>query len=101
MKEHIGGLHADQVYLNIILLEAVHQDDRARLEEVLILLHYACWDGLEQLMHGIQSKLPLLPFFVLSLFHYDRFVPIERFLGSSGIDFNTIERSLTEVDDVD
>ena len=47
LKEDNGGLHADQVYLNIILLEAVHQDDRARLEEVLIFLHYACWDRLE------------------------------------------------------
>ena len=52
-------------------------------------------------MHGIQRLLPLLPFFVLTLLHYDRFVPVERFLGSSGINFNAIECSLTEVDDVD
>ena len=101
LEEDIGGLHANQVYLNIVLLKAVHQDDRARLEEVFVFLHYATGNGLEHLMHGVQSELPLLPLLVLTLLHYDRFIPIERLLGSSGIDFNAIERTLTEVDDVD
>ena len=67
LEEDISGLHADQVYLNIVLLKAVHQDYRARLKEVLVFLHYASGDGLKQLMHGIQGKLPLLPLFVLTL----------------------------------
>ena len=95
MEEDIRGLHANQVYLNIVLLEAVHQDYRACLEEVLVFLHYALGNGLEQLMHGIQRELPLLPFLVLTFFIDDRFVPIERFLGSSSIDFHAIKRSLT------
>ena len=97
----MSGLHADQVYLNIVLLKAVHQDYRACLEEVLVFLHYASGDGLKQLMHDIQGELPLLPLFVLTLFHYDRFIAFKCFLCSSGIVFNAIKRSFTEVYDVD
>ena len=100
LEKDICGLHADQVYLNIVLLEAVHQDYGASLEEVLVFPDYALWDGLKQFMHGVQSQLPLLPFFVLTLFIYDRFIAIKRFLGSSSVDFNAIKCTLAEVDDV-
>ena len=78
----------------------MHQHNRARLEKVLVFFHYACGNSLEALMHGIQSDLPLLPFLVLTLFQYDRFISIECFLGGGCVNFNAFERTLTEVDDV-
>ena len=88
--------------MNVILLEAVLQYDRASLQELWVLLDDLTWSCLEALMHGIQCKLPLLPVFVLALLIHNRLVTIKALLSHSQVNLNVlIEASFTDVDDID
>ena len=88
--------------MNIILLEAVLQYDRASLQELWVLLDDLIWSCLKALMHGIQCKLSLLPVFVLALLHDNCLVTIKALLGHSQVNLDVlIEASFSDVDDID
>ena len=97
MQEDRSGLHAHQVDLDVVLFQAILQNNSARLQEVLVLCDDLLWHPFEALMHRSECQLSLLPVFVVAFLHHDLSILLEKFSRHSEILFGSFEATVANV----